>query len=356
MFAITTIGRAAGTATVAVAWMGMISALLIGSQHAPAQAAGEFYRGKTIDLIIGCSPGGGYDAYARLLARHLGGHIPGNPRIVPRNMPGGGSRVAAQYVYNVAPKNGTVLATGDQSLALEQALGAGNIQFDTTRIVWIGNLNSDNNTLVTWHTSGIRTVDDAKTREVPVGATGADPSSQYPKVMNAILGTKFKVVLGYPGANEIDLAMENGEVAGRGSNSWGSWKATKRDWLRDKKINILVQIGLSKAPDLPDVPLLMDLAESNEYAAVLKLLSEPVAVGRPIFTTPDVPVDRANILRDAFDATIKDPVFLEEASKLNLSINASSGVELQQMVANIVNAAADTKRGLAGVLNASEGR
>jgi hypothetical protein len=271
-------------------------------------------------------------------------------------MPGGGSRVAAQYVYNVAPKNGTVLATGDQSLALEQALGSGNIQFDTTKFHWIGNLNSDNNTLVTWHTSGIRTVDDARTREVPVGATGADPSSQYPKVMNAILGTKFKVVLGYPGANEINLAMENGEVAGRGSNSWASWKATKPDWIRDKKINVLVQIGLSKAPDLPDAPLLMGLTENPEYAALLKLLSEPVAVGRPIFTTPGVPADRVNILRDAFETTIKTPAFVEEARRLNLSINASPGAELQQLVVNIVNAPPAITRRLSSILDSSAGR
>ena len=346
----------AGPATRPFLWIGLASILWFTPQHASAQAAAEFYQNKSIDLIIGYSPGGGYDAYARLLARHLGAHIPGNPRIVPRNMPGGGSRAAAQYVYNVAPKNGTVLATGDQSLALEQALGSGNIQFDTRKFYWIGNPISDNNTLVTWHTSGIRTVDEAKAREVPIGSTGADPSSQYPKVMNALLGTRFKVVLGYPGANEINLAMENGEVSGRGSNSWSSWKATKPDWLRDKKINILVQIGLSKAQDLPDVPLLIDLTQNPEHAEVLKLLSEPVAVGRPIFTTPGVPTERVKILRDAFDATIKDPAFLEEARRLNLSINPSSGTELQQIVANIVDAPADAKASLARLLNPSEGR
>jgi tripartite-type tricarboxylate transporter receptor subunit TctC len=339
-----------------ITWLSLIGSLLIGCQHASAQATVNFYRDKTIDLLIGYSPGGGYDAYARLLARHLGAHIPGNPKIVPRNMPGGGSRVAAQYVYNVAPKNGTVLATGDQSLSLEQALGVGNIQFDTTKFNWIGNPISDNNTLVTWHTSGIRTIDDAKIREVPIGATGPDPSSQYPKVMNAVLGTKFKVVLGYPGANEINLAMENGEVAGRGSNSWGSWKATKPDWIRDQKINILVQIGLSKSTDLADVPLLMDLAANAEDTALLKLLSEPVVVGRPIFTTPGVPADRVRVLRDGFDATMRDQAFLEEARRLNLSINASSGVELQQVVADIVSAPTSISRRLSNILDSSAGR
>jgi tripartite-type tricarboxylate transporter receptor subunit TctC len=340
----------------ALAWLGAIAALVLGAVQASAQSVAEFYRDKTIELVIGYSPGGGYDAYARLLARHLGTHIPGKPRIVPRNMPGGGSRVAAQYVYNIAPKNGTVLATGDQSLALEQALGVGNIQFDTRQFNWIGNPSSDNNTLVTWHASGIRTLEDAKERAVPIGATGADPSSQYPKAMNALLGTKFRIVLGYPGANEINLAMENGEVAGRGSNSWGSWKATKPDWLRDKKINILVQIGLGKVPELPDVPLLMDLAENPQDAAVLKLLSEPVAVGRPIFTTPGVPPERVQALRDAFDATINDPAFMDEARKLNLSINAVSGAQLQQLIGDIAGAPKDVAGRLSSILGASAGR
>jgi tripartite-type tricarboxylate transporter receptor subunit TctC len=347
----TTIRCAVRTALASIGAISLFAGCCGGFHQAAAQSLADFYKDKNIDLIIGYSPGGSYDAYARLLARHLGAHIPGNPRIVPRNMPGGGSRVAAQYVYNIAPKNGTVLATGDQSLALEQALGTGKIQFNTTKFHWIGNLNADNNTLVTWHTSGVKTIEDARNREVPIGSTGADPSSQYPKVMNAILGTQFKIVLGYPGANEINLAMEKGEVAGRGSNSWSSWKATKPDWIRDKKINILVQIGLRKAPDLPDVPLLVDLAGDAEDKAVLKLLSEPVAVGRPFFTTPDLPPERVKVLRDAFDVTVQDPAFRDEARKLNLTLNPSSGAELQQLVAGIVNTLPDSARRLAGILN-----
>jgi len=175
-------------------------------------------------------------------------------------------------------------------------------------------------------------------------------------VMNALLGTRFKVVLGYPGANEINLAMESGELAGRGSNSWASWKATKPDWLRDKKINMIVQIGLSKAPDLPDVPLLMDLAKSPDNAEVLKLMSEPVAVGRPIFTTPGVPADRVQALREAFDATINDPAFLGDARRLNLAINALPGDKLQQLIADIAGAPKAATGRLASILGASEAR
>jgi tripartite-type tricarboxylate transporter receptor subunit TctC len=311
------------------------AAVAFGCFPAHAQSVEEFYKGKTISFVIGYSPGGGYDTYARLVARFLGDHIPGKPTIVPRNMPGASSRVAAAYVYNVAPKDGTVLATGDQSLALAQAMGE-KLQFDTTKFIYIGNPSAENNTTVTWFTSPVKTIEDAKKQDVPMGATGGSTSSQYPRVMNAVLGTKFKVILGYPGGNDINLAMERGEVAGRGSNSWASWKATRPEWLRDKKINILVQIGLSKAPDLPDVPLLMDLASNPDDRALLRLLSAPSGIGRPIFTTPGVPADRVKALRDAFDATIKDPAFVEEAKKVGLEIDPVSGEELQKIVAEIV--------------------
>ena len=234
------------------------------------QSVEDFYRGKKIDLIIGYSSGGTYDLYARLVARYLGNYIPGKPLIVPRNMPGAGTRAAANWVYNVAPKDGTVLATADQSLSLQQAVGDKRINFDTTKFIYIGNPNVENNTTAAWHASGIKTIDDAKKREVTVGATGGSTSSQYPKAMNALLGTKFKIVLGYPGGNDVNLALERGEVDVRGSNSWTSWKATRPDWIAEKKINILVQIGLAKAPDLPDVPLLMDLGTNDEDRHLLR--------------------------------------------------------------------------------------
>jgi tripartite-type tricarboxylate transporter receptor subunit TctC len=313
----------------------IFSVASISSPARAQQSVENFYKGKTINLVIGYSSGGGYDAYARVVARHLSNHIPGKPQIVPRNMPGASSRAAAAYVYNVAPKDGTVLATSDQSLALAQAMGE-KLQFDTTKFNYIGNPSAENNTTVTWHTSGIKTIEDAKKEEVPMGATGGSTSSQYPKAMNAILGTKFKVIIGYPGGNDINLAMERGEVAGRGSNSWASWKGTRPEWVKEKKINHLVQIGLTKAPDLQDVPLLMDLANNDEDRAVLRLLSAPSAIGRPIYTTPGVPADRVNALREAFNATMKDPAFLEDAQKAQLEIDPVSGQELQKIVEEIV--------------------
>ena len=316
----------------------MAAALLCGltcAQPVSAQSVEEFYRGKKIDMIIGYSSGGTYDLYARLVARFLGNYIPGNPTIVPRNMPGAASRTAAAFVYNIAPKDGTVLATADQSLAIQQAMGERR-NFDTTKFIYIGNPNSENNTTVTWHTSGVKTIEDAKRKQITIGATGSGTSAHYPKAMNALLGTQFKIIVGYPGGNDINLAMERGEVDGRGSNSWMSWKATRPDWLTEKKINILVQIGLNKAPDLPNVPLLTDLAKNEEDRAVLKLLSASAAVGRPIFTTPDAPPDRVKALRDAFNRMVKDPAFIEQAKKEHFEIEPVSGEDLQRIVSDIV--------------------
>ena len=303
---------------------------------ATADPIEDFYRNKTIDMVIGYSPGGSYDLYARLVGRFLGDFIPGKPRVVIRNMPGGGSRVAAAYVYNVAPKDGTVIATGDQSLAVEQAMGDKSLVIDVNRFQYIGSPITENNTLVTWHTSGVKTVEAARQREVPVGATGGSTSSQYPKAMNALLGTKFKIIMGYPGGNDVSLAMEKGEVMGRGSNAWGAWKATRPDWIRDKKINILVQIGLKKADDLPDVPLLIDLARNDEDRAVLKLLSASGSIGRPLFLAPGVPAERIKALRDAFDRMVADKAFLDAAAAEKFDVSPVSGVELQRIVGEIV--------------------
>jgi tripartite-type tricarboxylate transporter receptor subunit TctC len=292
----------------------------------------EFYRGRKIDLIIGYSPGGTYDLYARLVARHLGSYIPGKPLIVPRNMPGAGSRAAVNWIYNVAPRDGTVLATADQSLSLQQAAGDKRIGFDTTKLIYIGNPNVENNTTAAWHASGIKTLDDARRREVTVGATGGSTSSQYPKAMNALLGTRFKIILGYPGGNDVNLALERGEVEVRGSNSWTSWKATRPDWLAEKKINILVQIGLAKAPDLPDVPLLMELGTNDEDRKLLRALSASTHIGRPIFTTPGVPAERVTALRKAFDTMVRDPAFLEVARREHFDIEPTTGAAMQKIV------------------------
>ena len=310
----------------------------IAALGAPAKAdpVEDFYRGKTIDLVIGFTPGGTYDLYARTVTQFMGNHIPGKPHIVARTMAGGGSRIAAGYVAKVAPKDGTVLGTASQALSVGQALGDPSLQFDTTKLNYIGNPEADNNTTTVWAASGIKTLEDATQREVTIGSTGDTQSSQYPKVMNALLGTKFKIIIGYPGGNDIDLAMERGEVEGRGSDGWSAWKAVHPEWLRDKKINILVQIGLAKAPDLPGPPLLIDFAKNDADRAVLKLLSASTVIGMQLFTSPDVPAERVKALRDAFDATMKDPEFLALVKKQTLDLNPVRGEEMQKIVADII--------------------
>jgi len=312
-------------------------ALAVGLAAAPAWAdpVADFYKGKSIDLIIGFTQGGGYDVYARTVARHIVRHIPGNPTIVPKQMTGAGSRKAAAYVYNVAAKDGTTLGATDQSIPVQQALGEA-LQFDSTKFLWIGNPNADINTLAFWHTAGIKSVADLKKKETVVGATGPNTSAQYPQVMNNLLGTKMKIITGYPGGADINLAMERGEVQGRGSNAWASWKSTKADWLKGGKVDIIVQIGLKKADDLPNVPLLMDLATNPDDHAALKLLSSGTALGRPLYTTPAAPMDRVTALRRAFDATMTDAQFLAEAKKMDLDLNPVTGEELQQIVAEVV--------------------
>jgi tripartite-type tricarboxylate transporter receptor subunit TctC len=324
---------------------------LVASGPALAQQSVEnFYRGKSIDFYIGFSPGGGYDFYARLLSRFLGDHIPGKPKIVPRNMAGAGSRTAASFMFNVAPKDGTAIATVDQSTPVQQAVGDPTIQFDTKKFGFIGNPVVDNNVLVTWGASPVKTIEDAKAKEYPIGATGYNTSAQYPQALNVVVGTKFKIILGYPGANEVNLAMENGEVVGRGSNSWASYKATKPDWVRDHKMNVLVQIGLTKAKDLPDVPLMTDLATNEEDRAALRLMSAPPTIGRPVFAPPGIPAERLQALRQAFDETMKDPAFLAEAKLEGLDIEPVNGADLQKIVSDILDSPASVRDRLSKII------
>ena len=344
--------------SVAIGSAAMLLSLAAGGPALSQQKVEDFYRGKQIEMVIGYSPGGTYDLYARLVARFIGNYSPGKPVVVPRNMPGAGSRAATKWVYSLAPKDGTVLATADQALSVEQAMGDKQLDLDTTKLIYIGNPNADNNTTATWYTSGIKTIEDAKKKQVVMGATGGSTSSQYPKAMNALIDTKFKIVLGYPGGNDINLAMEKGEVDGRGSNSWGSWKATHADWLSGHKINILVQIGLAKASDLPDVPLLIDLAANDEDRAIFKLLSAPTTIGRPVFTSPGVPPERVQALRNAFDAMVKDPLFLAEAAKEHFDINPVSGAEMQKIVGEIVatpRSVADRAQQIIGAVGENRG-
>jgi tripartite-type tricarboxylate transporter receptor subunit TctC len=312
-------------------------AALGSSTPASAQSVADFYRGKSISMVIATSPGGDYDMRARLLARHMSRHIPGEPTIVARNMPGAVGVQAANWLATVAPRDGTVVHAIMQNMSAYQALGGASVEFDTRKFFWVGNTTDTPNVINSWHTTGIKTIQDVMTKELVVGAPGTATSSvYYPKALNEVVGTKFKIVSGYPGGNDVNLAMERGEVGGRGSNSWASWKATHPDWLKEKKIFILVQIALKRNVELPDVPTMIELAK-NEDRAVLEFLSADIPISRAYVTTPGTPPDRVAALRRAFDATMKDPAFLADAAKANVDISPSTGEEAQRYADMIAN-------------------
>ena len=304
---------------------------------AAAQTPEQFYKGKNIDLVIGYPPAGSNDVYARLLARHLGKHIPGNPTIVPQNKPGAGSFVALGQVYNVSPKDGTVIAIGAPTAPLDEKLGTQGVRFKSADFNWIGRIDSLVNIVFLWHTSPVKSVADALRIESKLSATGVGSTvSIYPTVMNNVLGTKFKLIMGYKGSNDAQLAVERGEAEGH-STSWSAVKVAHTDWRPGKKVNIIVQFALTKHPELPDVPTVIELARNDEERAILRAVMNATEIGTAFFTTPGVPADRVAALRRAFDATMKDPAFLAEAKKTNLTLGPLPGEELQKLVAEVSN-------------------
>jgi len=304
---------------------------------AQAQSAAEFYKGRQMTMIISTGPGGGYDLNGRLIARHMPRHIGGNPTIVARNMPGAGHVRAANFMAVQAPKDGSHIATIAQSFVLHQVLDGTGAEYDAAKFAWIGSSEVTNSTIYVWSSRGVKSLDDAKKEEVLLGATGVGSGTAiYPALLNNIIGAKFRVVPGYATGGEINLAMERGEVHGRAGNNFNSVAATNGDWLRDKKISFLVQIGLEKDKDYPEVPMFTDFGRNDTETRILKLFAAPVAIGRPILTTPGVPVDRVALLRAAFDATMADKEFLAEAKKIKLDITPTSGAKLQEIVEDII--------------------
>jgi tripartite-type tricarboxylate transporter receptor subunit TctC len=301
-----------------------------------AQTPAEFYKGRTIDLYVGTSVGGGYDAYGRMLARHMSRYMPGNPTIVPKNMEGGGGMRLANFLYNAAPKDGTAFAIFNRGTAFDPLLGNRNAQFEATKFNWIGSTNDEVSICATWHTTGVTTIAQLTTQELVVGATGPSGDTyQFPKIANSVLGTKFKIISGYPGGNDVDLAMERGEVQGRCGWSWTSVKATHRPWLDRKWINIVFQMGLSKHPDLPEVPLIMDLARTDQERTIFKLMFARQVMAWPFVTPPGVPRDRVEALRKAFADTMKDREFLADANKGSFEIRPVAGADIQKLVMDV---------------------
>ena len=332
--------------------LGICAVLLAAGQAGHAQSPEEFYRGKTVKFVVGSNTGGSYDTYSRLLAQFMGRHIPGNPTLVVENMPGASGVKSAQFIGEIAPKDGSVFGMFNQSMPQRQMFEPDQVHFDLSKFSWIGAMNTSTTVFITWHASGVKTLEEAKKKEVVMGALSATGgNSVYPLLINAFLGTKFKVVLGYQGGNTIQLAMERGEVDGRAAVVWSGLKAGWPHWIAEKKISVLLQTGLTKEKDLPDVPLLLDLAKNPEEKAVFRFVSSDSAIGFPVTAPPGIPGDRLAALRKAFSDTMNDPEFTRIAAERKLEIEPSSGEEVKKVVEDLISTPKDViakiKKGLA---------
>ena len=309
---------------------------LLPASFAAAQSPAEFYKGRNVELYVGYSVGGGYDLYARLLAKYMGRHLPGNPVIVPKNMTGAGSLRLANWLYNVAPKDGTAFGIIGRGTPFDPILGGEKAQFDGPKFTWVGSANNEVSVCVAWHTSGVTKFEDLLTRELVVGGTSSSADTdQFPKIINGVLGTRFKIISGYPGGNDVGLAMERGEVQGRCGWSWSSVKSTHQKWYDEKKFSILMQLALDKHPDLPNVPLIVDLAKNDEQRQILKLIFARQVMGRPFLAPPGIPPARVEALRKAFMDTMNDREFLADAEKAKMEITPVPGAEIEKLVKDI---------------------
>ncbi len=317
--------------------MPLAALAFLGAGCAMAQAQ-DFYAGKTISMSTHTGPGGGYDTLIRLFSRHFSRHVPGAPNIVVINQPGAGGLTAFNHAARVAPQDGTFISLVGQGLMVHEATGQPGMQVSLAAFKWIGNFSQAPNVTVVWSSSKARSLQDAQRVEVVLGSTGAgSPDAQIPTVYNALLGTKFKVVFGYEGGGALNLAMERGEIEGRGTNPWSSYRATFPRAMAEGKLVPLIQIGLKKDPELPDTPLFLDTVKGDgEREPVARFLSLTTAVSRPLAAPPGVPDERVALLRKAFDATMKDPAFLAEAQRLSVEIDPMTGAELQEAVTQIL--------------------
>jgi tripartite-type tricarboxylate transporter receptor subunit TctC len=302
---------------------------------AAAQSVADFYRGKTVSLILGYPGGGSNGIYARAVARHIGKHIPGNPNVIFRSMPGAGSLVAANHLFHVAPKDGTALGFVSATIPLEELLGMGGVKFKSAEFNWIGRIAPGVNMTFVKETSTIKTIQDVYKREVILGASGRSSTVFiYPAVLGNVIGAKFKMVLGYASSPEAMLAMERGEVEGH-STSLEVVRSLHPTWLSDKKITILVQYALTRHPELKDVPMSWELGRNPEEQQILKVVANATEVGKMIVAPPAMPADRVQALRRAFDLTMKDPEFVAELKANRVELGPMAGEDLQKLVVEL---------------------
>ena len=310
-----------------------LPALLISTGAADAQP--DSLAGKSMQMVIGFGAGGGYDLWGRTVGRHIGRHLPGNPIVIPQNMPGAGSYAAANYIFNVAPKDGTVLGIIARDAALGPLSGATGARFDPLRLSWIGTPAKETNVCIAYHTAPVKTVQELTAKQLILGDTGPGTGTRsYPKALNELIGTKFKLVGGFPASSDVFLAMERGEVDGI-CESLDSIKIRRPSWIPDKKITILFQGGAAPNPELKDVPFVLDLARTAEAKQAIEFLYAGQGIGRPFVAPPDMPAERLKMLRDAFNATMTDADFVAEARKSKLEIEPETGEHLAALIEKI---------------------
>jgi tripartite-type tricarboxylate transporter receptor subunit TctC len=315
-----------------------LAALLLGCARcwAADDSNASFYANRPVTIYVGFGPGGSASLYAQALSHHLGRFLPGNPTMTVQHMPGAGGLTVMNYIANTAPRDGTAFAITDRTSAFEPLMGNINAKFDGRELNWLGTANVENTTCISWYTSPVRTLQDAMTQELVIGGTGSNATEViFPKAINELIGTKFRSIIGYAGSNEMDLAMERGELQGNCGLGWTLIKNRHPDWLANKKINILFQMAMEKHPDLPDVPLITDYAKTPDDRKIFEFLFAPQKMGRPFFAPPGVPADRVTALRDAFSRTLQDPQFLAEAARLGLEVQLVAGADVQQIVESL---------------------
>ena len=328
-----------------------------GLTPAGAESVADFYRGKELRLVIGASVGGGYDIYARAIAKHLGAHIPGNPAIVPQDMPAGGGLAAANHIYNVASPDGTVIGAMQNTVPFEPFFNNKQAQFDATRLNWLGTPTSEVAMYLVWHTSKVQSLHDAQTREMIAGGAGAASTPVfYGRIFNQILGLKARFVNGYPGQNEILLAMESGEVEAMTSPFWSSIRTARPDWIPQHLVRVLFQYGQKPHPDLPGVPFALDLLDNEADKTLLRAASAPLVLGRPFAAPPGVPADRLEALRAAMMATFQDPAFRADCEQQRLDCSdPKSGEEIASLIRAAYGTPADIRKRLIDIYQLGQG-
>lgn len=319
---------------------------------AHGQSLESFYSGKSLTVIVSSDPGGGYDAQARVMARHIGRFIPGHPVTIVQNMPGGGGILEANFIYNVAPQDGTVLGLVQRGVLTAELTHQSGVRFQVAKFNWIGNMASENSVVVAWHTAPVKTTADLFTTPLIVGSTGATSDSEMsPRLYNTLIGTKFKIVSGYKGSSDVILAMERGELQGIADWAWSNVKVKGAEYLRDKKINLLLQSALQKAPDLPGVPLGLDYVKNDTDRKAMELYLAQKTVARPVMAGPKLPADRVAALRKAFVDMSRDPAFKADAKKAKLEVDPTPGESVEKVVALITSTPAQISKRLEEAVN-----